>query len=154
AVPPRGFAAGRHRAGSGRAHAGGLPRPRLYGARRRGRHRLAGPAPSRGAHGRGRSRRPARRRLAGRVDSLGRGAAALTPKALFLLIPLAMGLLAWWKQVYPERGLVFLALLPAALSLVLIVARNALPWLIAFDALVVLVMLVDLATVPPKRWFT
>jgi uncharacterized protein (DUF58 family) len=77
----------------------------------------------------------------------------LNPLALLFLIPLVLAALAWTKQIYPHRMLVLWALFPAAMSLGLIVARGFLPWLIGFDVLMVVVLLADLATVPPRKWF-
>jgi uncharacterized protein (DUF58 family) len=70
-----------------------------------------------------------------------------------ILIPLALVGLGWAKQIYPRPALVLWALFPAMMSLGLIAGRQFIPWLVAFDALVVTVLLVDLATVPSRKRF-
>lgn len=71
--------------------------------------------------------------------------------ALVLLVPLGLLGLAWARQIYPARGLVAWALLPALLSLGLVAGDFYLPWLLAFDGIVVASMLADLASLPWRR---
>lgn len=78
----------------------------------------------------------------------------MTPFALLLAIPLLLLGLGWFKQIYPQRMLVLWALLPALLSLSLVGGAQFLPWVIAFDALVAVLMLADLLTVPSPKHFT
>lgn len=78
----------------------------------------------------------------------------MTPFALLLAIPLLLLGLGWFKQIYPRRMLVLWALLPALLSLSLVGGAQFVPWVVAFDAIVACVMLVDLLTVPSPRHFS
>ena len=77
----------------------------------------------------------------------------MTPYALLLLIPLALAALAWTTQIYPRRALALWALFPAILSLGLVLGPQFIPWLIAFDVLVAVVLVVDLATLPARPNF-
>jgi uncharacterized protein (DUF58 family) len=77
----------------------------------------------------------------------------VNPLSLVVLVPLVLAGLAWAKQIFPQRMLVLWALLPAAMSLGLVVGSRFTPWLIGFDVLLAAVVLVDLATLPPRKWF-
>lgn len=77
----------------------------------------------------------------------------MNPLALLLLLPLALAALGWSLSAYPRQMLVAWALFPCVLSLGLILGRQFMPWLLAFDVLIVLVMLGDLATLPRRAWF-
>ncbi len=77
----------------------------------------------------------------------------MNPLALSVLGPLLLAGLAWSWSIYPRRMLVVWALLPALMSFGLIFSAGVLPWLLGFDFLMVLVMLVDLASLPRRKWF-
>lgn len=77
----------------------------------------------------------------------------MNPLSLLLLVPLALVGLAWAKQIYPQRMLALWALFPAAMSLGLVLGPEFIPWLIGFDALLLVVLLGDLLTLPPRKWF-
>jgi len=77
----------------------------------------------------------------------------VNPLVLLILIPLALAALAWAWQIYPRRFLVLWALLPAVMSLGLIVGSRIVPWLIAFDVLLGGVALLDLSTLPRRKHF-
>lgn len=72
--------------------------------------------------------------------------------ALLLLLPLALAGLGSIKGIYPRRLMVLWALVPALFSLGLILGRHFLPWLIAFDILLLLVLAADLLTIPKQHW--
>jgi uncharacterized protein (DUF58 family) len=77
----------------------------------------------------------------------------LTAYALLFLIPLALAALGWTKQIYPRPVLALWALFPAVLSLGLILGPQFIPWLVAFDVLVVAVIVIDLCTLPARATF-
>lgn len=77
----------------------------------------------------------------------------MNPLVLLTLVPLVLAALAYTRQIYPQRMFVLWALLPALLSLGLVLGRSFLPWLIALDALLALVALADLASIPRRNWF-
>jgi uncharacterized protein (DUF58 family) len=60
-------------------------------------------------------------------------------------------LLAWLARVYPYRPLVYLALLPGLLSLLLLGWPSLLPPLLVLDGLVALIALVDVLSLPRHR---
>lgn len=71
----------------------------------------------------------------------------------------ALGLLGYGLRIYPHRPLIYLAAVPALLSLVLTIPRIAADtraWvpLAAFDGLVALIALVDLGSLPRRRSLT
>ena len=68
------------------------------------------------------------------------------------LVSLLAGL-GWWLRVYPTRRLVQWAILPAVFSCGLIASSDFLVPILAFDGLVVLAFLADLATLPRRKWF-
>jgi uncharacterized protein (DUF58 family) len=78
--------------------------------------------------------------------------ASIFLKLAVVAVPLVA--LAWSLRVYPDRRLVYLALVPGILSLALLGA----PWLfwavVAIDVAVALVILADLATLPPRSAFS
>jgi uncharacterized protein (DUF58 family) len=75
----------------------------------------------------------------------------VNPLALVLLFPLALVGLARAFGIYPRAALVWLALVPAVASVGLLAGREFLPLLWALDALIVLVMLADLFTLPRRE---
>jgi uncharacterized protein (DUF58 family) len=77
----------------------------------------------------------------------------VNPLALLLLLPIALAALAWWLRIYPRPTLVLWMLFPCALSLGLVLGRQFLPWVVAFDGLVAIVLAVDLATLPRRKWY-
>lgn len=73
-------------------------------------------------------------------------------KLLAMVIPL--GLLAMTVKVYPERQLVRAALLPAAATLGLLISSVMLIPVLMFDAVLLIVVFIDLQTLPQRREFT
>jgi uncharacterized protein (DUF58 family) len=66
---------------------------------------------------------------------------------LLLIVPLAI--LAWRWHIYPHRPLVYLAAVPAALSLALVFGARAMLWPLAgLDAVLAVVAIVDLWSLP------
>ena len=62
--------------------------------------------------------------------------------------------LAWWLAIYPNRRLIYLALLPSTLSFALL-GTPAVFWpLIILDAVLGLIILVDLSTLPKAKFFS
>ena len=77
---------------------------------------------------------------------------------LFLLVA-ALGGFAYWLRIYPHRPLVYLAIAPAGLSLLLLlpgVWRDDTAWypLAMLDGLLVVVAAVDLASLPRRASFS
>jgi uncharacterized protein (DUF58 family) len=69
-----------------------------------------------------------------------------------------LGALAYWLRIFPHRPLVYLAMLPAGLSLLLLLPRftgDTTAWypLLLVDALLVLVAVVDLMSLPRRKTF-
>ncbi len=73
-------------------------------------------------------------------------------KLLLVFVPLAI--LARTKQVYPHRRMVFVALAPALSSLVLLWRVELLGPLAVLDICVALLTVVDLLSLPRRRYFT
>jgi len=73
------------------------------------------------------------------------------PLLLIALIPLAV--LAHWLKIYPHRPLVWVLLVPAALSIALAVWEDALPLVLAIDAAVAAAAIGDLVTLPRHGTF-
>ncbi|MHB1033259.1 MAG: DUF58 domain-containing protein [Pirellulales bacterium] len=69
-----------------------------------------------------------------------------------VVLPLAA--LAWWPRIFPRRPLVFLALVPGLLSIGLATLPGVLWPLLALDAVLAMVALGDLATLPRKKVFS
>ncbi|HEX5442581.1 MAG TPA: DUF58 domain-containing protein [Pirellulales bacterium] len=72
------------------------------------------------------------------------------------LLLVALALLAYFPKIYPHRPLIYLALAPAVLSLVLLapqVAADARAWmpLAVFDGLIALAAAIDLFSLPRRR---
>lgn len=70
----------------------------------------------------------------------------------------ALGALAYWLRIFPHRPLVYLAMLPAALSLLLLLPRftsDVTAWypLLLVDVLLALVATVDLFSLPRRKTF-
>lgn len=70
----------------------------------------------------------------------------------------ALGALAYWLRIFPHRPLVYLAMLPAALSLLLLLprfTRDDTSWypLLMVDALLALAAAVDLLSLPRSKAF-
>ncbi|MBI3840135.1 MAG: DUF58 domain-containing protein [Planctomycetia bacterium] len=84
---------------------------------------------------------------------MGRGAPAVNPLLVLGLIALALAVLAYTKQIYPHRIAVVLGLFPAVISVGLILGPQWTPWVIGFDAALLGLLLADLVTVPPRKWF-
>jgi uncharacterized protein (DUF58 family) len=62
--------------------------------------------------------------------------------------------LSWGGKIYPRLRLIALALVPGIVSFVLFVSEPALWTILAIDAVVLLVLLVDLLTLPRKNGFS
>jgi len=73
-------------------------------------------------------------------------------KLVALLAPLVA--VAWWGRVYPRRRLVLAALVPAAISWLLMATDQALGLLVAVDAVLGLVAAGDLFTLPARGSFS
>ncbi len=82
----------------------------------------------------------------------------MSPLALALLkLAVAVApllVLAWALHVYPRRRLVLLALLPSALTFVLLGWEAALPIVVGLDVVCIVVALGDLFTLPRRRDFS
>lgn len=77
----------------------------------------------------------------------------MIPLVLLLPAVVALAALAYWKRIYPHRPLVLLALAPSLLSIGLI-ARPGMLWpLFGFDALLIVVALIDLLSLPARGVF-
>ena len=77
----------------------------------------------------------------------------MNPLLLVLVVVLLLGALAYARQIYPERRLVGLALLPFIVSFGLLVQSEFFFALVAIDVLLVGVCVVDLWSVPRRGWF-
>jgi uncharacterized protein (DUF58 family) len=71
----------------------------------------------------------------------------------------ALGGLAYWPRIFPHRPLIFLGMVPAGLSLLLLlprVSRDTTAWypLLLLDGLLALVAIVDLLTLPRRKTFS
>ncbi len=69
-------------------------------------------------------------------------------------IALPLGALAWWFRVFPTKKLVLLAILPAALALALLASDKALPLVVIADLVLAVLLVADLATLPPAAGFS
>ncbi len=78
--------------------------------------------------------------------------AAVFLRLLALALPPAA--LAWWLRIYPRRGLVWLAVVPALASFVLIFQPSATRAVLALDAALAAVALADLFTLPRRKAFS
>ena len=72
---------------------------------------------------------------------------------LILLLTAPLLVLAWWKRIYPHTPLVIVLGVPCLLSLALLVQPGLLPVIAVIDALILLVALGDLLTLPRKKAF-
>jgi uncharacterized protein (DUF58 family) len=75
------------------------------------------------------------------------------------VVLVALGALAYWFRIFPHRPLLYLAALPAGLSLVLLlprISRDTTAWypLLALDGLVALVAAADALTLPRRKSFS
>ncbi|HET6883665.1 MAG TPA: DUF58 domain-containing protein, partial [Pirellulales bacterium] len=75
------------------------------------------------------------------------------------VVLVALGALAYWLRIFPHRPLVYLALAPAGLSLILMLPRFALDttaWypLLLVDGLLALVAAIDLFSLPRRKSFS
>ncbi|HWB13588.1 MAG TPA: DUF58 domain-containing protein [Pirellulales bacterium] len=75
------------------------------------------------------------------------------------LVLVALGVLAYWFRIFPHRPLLYLAMLPAGLSLVLLlprISRDTTAWypLLLLDALVGLAAAADLLSLPRRKSFS
>ena len=79
----------------------------------------------------------------------------MNPLGLLLLamLPLVIGL-AWLKQIYPNRRLVYFLIVPALLAAGVLFWSGFTWVVIALDVLVAIPALIDLASVPGKSTFT
>ncbi|HEV3136571.1 MAG TPA: DUF58 domain-containing protein, partial [Pirellulales bacterium] len=77
----------------------------------------------------------------------------MNPLLLLGLIALALAALAYTWQIYPHRIAVIVGLFPAVISVGLILGPQWTPWIIGLDATLLSLLLADLATVPPRKWF-
>ncbi len=77
----------------------------------------------------------------------------MNPLLLLGLIALALGVLAHTRQIYPHRIAVLLGLFPAVISVGLILGPQWTPWSIGLDVVLAGLLLGDLVTVPPRKWF-
>jgi uncharacterized protein (DUF58 family) len=79
----------------------------------------------------------------------------VTPLAIVLLKLSAVGLplaaLAWWLRIYPRARLVRTALVPAIAALAVLAQPLAVWPVVAIDALLVLLILADLLTLPSRK---
>ncbi len=82
----------------------------------------------------------------------------MTAPVFFLILAgavvLPLAALAWWPRIFPRRPLVFLALAPGLLSIGLATLPGLLWPLLALDAVLALVAVADLATLPRKKVFS
>jgi uncharacterized protein (DUF58 family) len=77
----------------------------------------------------------------------------VNPLLFLALIALALAGLAYTWQIYPHRIVVLVGLFPAVISVGLILGTQWMPWVIGLDAAMVGLLLADLLTVPPRKWF-
>lgn len=68
--------------------------------------------------------------------------------AQIAMLAAPLGVLAWFHRVYPSRRLAALALAPALASLALFANQTLAPWVWLLDALLVLVAIIDLISLP------
>ena len=75
------------------------------------------------------------------------------PAPLLALFTLPFLLAAWWGRIYPSKNLVMLCIVPAALTFLLTISKNAISWVIAIDLAVMVVAAIDLFTLPRRNAF-
>jgi uncharacterized protein (DUF58 family) len=75
-----------------------------------------------------------------------------TPLVALLALVIGLAVAAYTLRAFPRRMLVAWAVLPVLMSLGLVLSEQLLPWLLAFDGLLVLVVAIDLATLPRRKW--
>jgi uncharacterized protein (DUF58 family) len=76
------------------------------------------------------------------------------PWLVLLLVVLPLLGLAWYARIFPHVPLVLMLAVPAALTVLLLVADAPLGFIVAIDIGIVLVAAVDVFTLPPKRTFS
>ena len=72
----------------------------------------------------------------------------------FLILAIAIGplvLIAWRFRTYPHTPLVLLALVPCALTFLVLARSDALPLIIAVDAALVLLAVIDFLSLPSRK---
>ena len=72
---------------------------------------------------------------------------------LVLAAACLLAAMAYWKQVYPRRPLVWAALIPVFASMLLVVAPQSFYGLMAVDALLVAIVTIDLTSLPRRGTF-
>jgi uncharacterized protein (DUF58 family) len=79
----------------------------------------------------------------------------LNATLFWILVSLMAALLAigYLARSFPRPMLVAWAALPLLMSLALLAAPQVLPWLVMFNALLIVVAAIDLATLPRRSWF-
>lgn len=77
----------------------------------------------------------------------------MNPLGYLLVAILPLAALAYWRRAFPNRRLVWLALVPAALSLVLLALDALLPVVLIADGVLLAVAAADLLTLPRKKDF-
>ncbi len=78
--------------------------------------------------------------------------AAVLLRLLTMVLPVAA--LGWWLRIYPRRGLVLLAALPALATLVITLMSAATWGILALDGALVFAALADLFTLPRRNAFS
>jgi len=73
---------------------------------------------------------------------------------LILLLATPLLVLAWWKKIYPHTPLVIALLVPSLLSLLLVAQPRLLPVIVIIDAVILIVAIGDLVTLPWKKSFS
>jgi len=75
------------------------------------------------------------------------------PVLILLLLVLPLVLLAWWRRTFPRLPLIYLALLPCLVTPTLLWKHDVLPLVLALDASLVGVALLDLLSLPSRSAF-
>ena len=73
------------------------------------------------------------------------------PVMILVLVILPLLILARWKQIYPNRLLVYLLLVPVALSLGLLFKLQIVPLLLGADLLIIATAVFDIFSLPSSR---
>ena len=74
-------------------------------------------------------------------------------RATILGMILALAALAYTAKIHPARGVVTLGLIPAVISVGLLLGPQWTVAIVALDAILIGLLLADLLTVPRKKWF-
>ncbi len=75
----------------------------------------------------------------------------------FLILAMAIGpiaLIAWRLRTYPHMPLVLLALVPCALTFLVLMRSDALPLIVAVDAALIILAAIDLWSLPSRKAFS